>query len=189
MELNSQLLERLQNVDATREKRLEMARYIRERPGLFGDLLRIALQCREAEGPRACWVVEFVFKQEPGMLYPLLGSFSEELSGLRDESSIRPMAKICEMLATAYYRPGHGQVPPLETPHKQCLVETCFDWLIGPHKVATKAYSMAALYWFGGEFGWIRPELQAILTASYPREGAAYRARARQILNLLEKPQ
>lgn len=189
MELNYQLLKRLDYVDATRKERLAMAEEILETPGLLPDLIGICLGRDDAVGSRACWVLEFVFKKDPARLFPYLEVFTAGLSRLQEESSIRPMAKICEMLALGYYKPGKGKIPPLEVRHRERMAEACFDWLIGPHKVAPKAYSMQALYLLGEEFPWIRPELREVLKLNYAGGSAAYQARARQVLGLLEKSQ
>lgn len=164
-----------------------MAEEILGNPQWLPDLIGICLGRHDAIGSRACWVLEFVFNKDPARLFPYLETFTSGLSQLREESSIRPMAKICELLAGGYYQPGHRKKPPLESHHREGMAEACFDWLIGPHKVAPKAYSMQTLYLLGEEFPWIRPELQEVLKLNYANGSAAYQARARHILKLLEK--
>ena len=166
-----------------------MAEEILGTPGWLPDLLRICLGRHDAVGSRACWVLEFVFKKDPARLFPHLEAFTAGLPRLTEESSIRPMAKICELLLLGYYKPGKGVTPPLEARHRERMAEACFDWLIGPHKVAPKAYSMQALYLLGEEFPWIRPELREVLKLNYAKGSAAYQARARHVLDLLEKSQ
>ncbi|WP_420593296.1 adenylosuccinate lyase [Robiginitalea biformata] len=189
MELNNQLLQRLDYVDATRKERLAMAAEILGTPHWLPDLIAICLNRHDAIGSRACWVLEFVFKKDPARLFPYLGVFIDGLSRLQEESSIRPMAKICELLAGSYYKPGKGAKPPLESRHRERMAEVCFDWLIGPHKVAPKAYCMQTLYLLGEEFPWIRPELREVLKLNYAKGSAAYQARARHVLKLLKKSQ
>ena len=46
---------------------------------------------------------------------------------------------------------------------------------------------MTSLYLLGNKFEWIRPELQMILEQNYSLGSAAYKARARQILVLINK--
>lgn len=163
-----------------------MADDILEQPERFEPLLEIGLERNDYIGSRACWVLEFVCKGRLERIYPFLGRFTAGLPGLNEESSIRPMAKICELLTEAYYEGGET-VPPLSPEHKERMVSVCFDWLIGPYKVAPKAYCMRTLYLLSADFPWVRDALRDELQLRYPSGSAAYQARARHILKLLEK--
>lgn len=163
-----------------------MAEEILQHPDLFRPLLEIAIETHSDLGSRACWVVEFSFKKRPGLLYPHLEFFSSGLSGLRRSSSIRPMAKICELLTLSYYEKSTGNPPPLTLKQREKITAACFDWLLSSDKVAPQAYSMQALVLLGSEFGWIHPELQAIVEQHYSDGSPAYKARARQILKKLK---
>lgn len=166
-----------------------MAAEIRGHLEWFGPLLEIGLHHGPPIGCRAAWVAEFVCKQDLGALFPHLEALAEGLAGLRSDSSIRAMAKICEMLAEAYCAPqAKGPSPPLSREQRERITAACFDWLIGPHQVAPQAYSMRTLYLLGLEEAWVHGELRAVLEQGYPGGSAAYRARARHILKLLEKP-
>jgi hypothetical protein len=59
--------------------------------------------------------------------------------------------------------------------------------MINDEKVAPKAYSMNTLYLFGREFEWIHPELVMILERDFQMQSAAFKARAKQILQKLKK--
>lgn len=184
--MKSQLKKQLEYVDATRKKRREVAREILKNPKLIPPLLEIALEENNPTGSHAAWVLEFVIKEDPRPLYPLLEHFTAGLTGVTPESSIRPLAKICEMLLLAYYQAGKGlDRPPLKDRHKDKLTEACFDWLIGAEKVAPKAYSMRCLLLLGGEIGWVHPQLKGVLEQNYATGSPAYQARARQVLKKL----
>ena len=182
----SQLKQQLDYVDATRKRRLEMAGYILGHPNLLPSLLEIALDDQTHTGSRACWILEYVFKASPFFLYPYLDRFAAGLKRVRPESSIRPLAKICELLAISFYKPGdHTSRPPLTKQHKDALTEACFDWLLNTEKVAPKAYSMQTLLLLGGEISWVHPELRAVMEQNYASGSPAYQARARQVLRHL----
>ena len=66
------------------------------------------------------------------------------------------------------------------------IIETCLDWLIQDEKVASKAYSMRALYNFNKKHSWINEELKMILSQDYPNHSAAYKAAAKDILRKLK---
>jgi hypothetical protein len=182
----SQLKKVLNFVDATRKRRQEVALHILEHPELLPTLLEIGLEDDAVLGSRACWILEYVFKANPDLLYPFLDRLVYGLSSVRQESSIRPLAKICELLLIGYYKPtGTRPRPPLSDQHKEALTAACFDWLISAQKVAPKAYSMRSLLLLGHEITWVHPELRAVLEQHYHKGSPAYRARARHILKEL----
>lgn len=183
----AQLEKRLEYVNATRRERNTMALEVIARPGQFPYLLEVAFHRHDEIGSRACWIVEFVCKKDLGILQPYLDTFLAGLSDLREESSIRPMAKICELLCEAENRKKSAGPAPLHPEQKERLIEVCFDWLIGDHKVATKAYSMRCLYLLGRDIPWVRENLRAVLLQHIGSGSAAYKARAKQILEALEK--
>ena len=70
---------------------------------------------------------------------------------------------------------------------EQKIIESCFDWLILENvKVATKAYSIRALFELGKKNEWVYLELKRILSEDYTKYSAAYKAVAREILKKLE---
>ena len=163
-----------------------MARMILGTPEYIPHLLEIALEENNPTGSHAAWVLEFVIKEDPRPLYPLLDQFTAGLKRVTPESSIRPLAKICEILLMSYYLPGKGQDrPPLSDQHKKEMTEACFDWLLTTEKVAPKAYSMRSLWLLGRDIGWVYPQLKGVLEQNYAKGSPAYQARARQVLKKL----
>jgi hypothetical protein len=70
---------------------------------------------------------------------------------------------------------------------EQKIIESCFDWLILENvKVATKAYSIRALFELGKKNDWVYPELKRILTDDYVKYSAAYKAVAREIVKKIK---
>jgi hypothetical protein len=184
-----QLYKKLTYVNHSRSMRMEMAELVLNRPVLVRSLLEIGFRNEDPVSPRACWVLEFTARQDLRYLDPHLDQWATGLSVLNHESSIRPMAKICELLVLEYYgRSGDTGLSCLSPQHLELIATACFDWLIGPHKVAPKAYSMTSLYHLGKDFDWIHTELQMLLEIEYAAGSAAYKARARHILSKLRKP-
>jgi len=183
-----QLYDKLDYVNHSRSRRMEMAALFMHNPMLLKALLEIAVQNNDPVSPRACWILEYGVRQDHRFLDPQLDFWAENLSEFQLESSIRPMAKICELLVLEYYQSNLVPNPSaLEPAHIDLIATSCFDWLIGPHKVAPKAYSMTSLYHLGKDFDWIHPELCLILEKEYANGSAAYKARARQVLSKLRK--
>lgn len=160
-----------------------MSALILENPQLIEPLLDIGFNVDDPISNRACWVLEFTAKENLGYLFPYLDEFTSNLKRVHFDSSIRPMAKICEYLIKAYYSKVPNETQKILTEmHLERITSACFDWLIGEHKVAAKAYSMTCLLLLGGKFNWIHPELKMILEQNYATGSAAYRARARMTL-------
>ena len=178
----------MEKVSALRQSRQQMAIEVIERPEWFEPLLEICLNENNPTGSRACWVLEFVCKEQLWELYPYLDRFTSGLMSVTPQSSIRPLAKICELLTEAYYKTTDPTyTPPLTALHKERIAEACFAWLIGPCKVAPKAYSMQSLFLLGTEIQWIHDELLAVTARFYRQESPAYQARTRQVVARIKK--
>ena len=178
-----ELYKALNYLDATREKRGKMAAMVLVNPDLMKPLIEIAHEDKNPISSRACWVLEFVVKQRPFYLFPYLDLFAQNLNKVRLDSSVRPLAKICEILTTLYFSDKEKETQKyLSDVHLERIATAAFDWLIGEYKVASKAYSMTTLYLLGRKFDWIHPELRLVLEQNYVKGSAAYKARARQTL-------
>lgn len=178
----------LNYINASREKRSKMVIKIEEQPHLTPFLIEIIQEDSDPISCKACWVLECITKKN---LQPILNNIDEfilTLPILKLESSIRPASKICQLLVLDYYsRKSLKSKKILSNSHLNAISEAAFDWLIGEHKVAPKAYSMTTLLLLGREIAWIHPELQQILKQNYESGSAAYKARARMTLKSLEK--
>ena len=108
----------------------------------------------------------------PDLVWPQIAPILPRLQEMDRESSLRPLSK---MLAhTAEHR-------QLDENQQRQLIELCFAWLIGNHKVATKAHAMTALFHLGRKTPWIHRELMLTLEHNYHGETKGYQARARKI--------
>ncbi|MEH6679402.1 MAG: adenylosuccinate lyase [Sediminicola sp.] len=170
----------LSTIDHSLDHRKGMALRITADPSLVLPLLKTAFSGKDPQYIKACWVLELVAKENLQLLVAHLESFLENVPYLRSESALRPMAKICEYLATAHFVKGSIT---LDGKHLDLMASICFDWLIGNHKVATKAYAMESLYLLGKQFTWIHPQLGPVLEQNYALGSAAYMARARAVLS------
>ncbi|MGB6152393.1 MAG: adenylosuccinate lyase [Pricia sp.] len=164
-----------------------MSALILDNPKLVRPLINIAFTIDDPISNRACWVLEFTAKENLSYIFPYLGEFTENLKNVHLDSSVRPMAKICEYLMLAYFSktPNETQKALSET-HLERITTACFDWLIGNHKVAAQAYSMTCLLLLGRKFDWIHPELKMVIEQHYTSGSAAYKARARMTLTKLK---
>jgi hypothetical protein len=183
-----ELCQALNYVNATRENRGKMASKIQENPQLIPILIDISKENLDPISCKASWVLESLVKKELEFIFPYIDIFTHSLSSLTLESSIRPASKICSILVENYYSYKTSRSKKVLTKqHLNTIAEAAFDWLIGEHKVAPKAYSMTTLLLLGKEISWIHPELQLILKQNYENGSAAYKARARMTLKALKK--
>ncbi|QLE01914.1 hypothetical protein HX109_10235 [Galbibacter sp. BG1] len=181
--MNKKLATKLSYVSGYREHRQKAANFILEHQEYFPELLKYCFSNDEELAHKACWVTEYVCKSKLDLLYPHLNEFTQQLPSLRNESSIRPMAKVCELLCEAYFKSNNEDTKQfLKEEQLEKLVEINFDWLIADVKVATKAYAMHSLFLLGKKYNWIYPELKQTLLNGIPNHSAAYTARARHIL-------
>lgn len=165
-----------------------MAYLVLNDPFLMKPLMEIAFEIDDLISSKACWVMEFTARENLSYISPHLDTFTEKIGTVYLDSSVRPVAKVCELLILAYFSKTENQTQEvLNDSHLEKIATACFDWLIGDHKVAAQAYSMTSLLLLGKKFPWIHPELRLVLEQNYAQGSAAYKARARHTLAKLKK--
>jgi hypothetical protein len=140
---------------------------------------------------KAAWVLEWACTHgKLEWMLPHLDEFTLNISRLRFDSAIRPCAKICEQIATAYTSKKESDFKHCLTPtHINTIIETGFDWLITPQKIAVRAYTMNCLYLFGLQKDWIHPELEHMINTKIIKESKGCKARGTLIVSLIKKHQ
>lgn len=181
------LYENLNYVSHSLENRRNYANLIIAAPQLIPKLLEILFMVDDKTSCRAAWVLEFMCHDHLDLLAQHLGTFTENIHKVHLDPAVRPVAKICELLATAYYSKESNTIKAeLTRKRQERIIETCFDWMINDEKIAPKAYSMNTLYLFGQDFDWIRPELAQILERDFQMQSSGFKARARHILKKIK---
>ena len=182
-----ELYNALTYVDHSRLKRKEMSHLILNNPSNIPIIMEIAFQVDDPVSCKACWILEFMAKEQLSLLFPHIDNFVNNIGKVHLDPAVRPIAKICEVLMKSFFQSKDKKTcKALTTHHLESITSACFDWLIGGHKVAAKAYSMTSLLLLGRTFGWIHPELRIILEQNYQNGSAAYKARARMTLAKLK---
>lgn len=180
------LYQSLDYINATRRKRTEMSNIVLKNTDLLEPLMEIAFDVNNPISSKACWILEYVAKENLNYILPYIDIFTHNIGSLKLDSSVRPMAKVCGFLTKAYFSKTKNKTKEtLASDHLELMAAACFDWLIGEHKVAAKAYSMTSLLLLGRKFEWIHPELKMVLQLNYSSGSAAYKARARMTLSKL----
>lgn len=182
-----ELYQSLDYVDHSREKRTEMAQTVLSNPDLIFHLLDIINLTNDPISCKASWILEVLARKKLDLLFPYLDKFTDIIGQVKLDSAVRPVAKVCELLVLRLFNKKPGSINEYVTAkHLEKITTACFDWLIGNHKVAAKAYSMTSLFLLGKKYDWIHPELKMILEQNYHTGSAAYKARARMVLNKLK---
>jgi hypothetical protein len=174
-----------------RENRQRVANVVLENQSLFKDLVTITFYVDDKVSIKAAWILEWICTHHHLVwILPHLDEFSEKISTVKFDSAIRPCSKICEHLANAFYDKKENDIKnKLRANHIDTIVETGFDWLITPQKIAVRAYTMTFLYLFGLEKKWIHPELKHLILTKIIYESKGTKARGKFILTLIEKHQ
>lgn len=181
------LIQQLVKLKAYRKDREKLAHLVLEDTSSFKQLLKCCFKFDEAISYKAAWVLEIVCLKKIALLIPYFSYFLENLPKIHQHQAVRPLAKICEAIATQYYSKEMSSLKcALKKKHREQLTEICFDWLISNQKVAAKAYAMQTLWLLGNEFKWIHPELKIILEKDFSQQQPAFQARARHILKVLK---
>jgi len=183
----SQLYETLKGVDASRENRLKHAKMILEDMSLMPTLIDIMFMVDDKISCKAAWIFEYVCNEYIYGLIPYLDVFTKNLKRVHLDSAVRPVAKVCEILAKEYNSKHNKTIKKaLQAVHKERIIEVCFDWMIKDEKIAPKAYSMNTLFIFGKEYDWVHSELKQILEQDYSYQSAGFKARAKHIIKKIK---
>lgn len=175
-------------VDASRSSRLKYAGLVLDDLSLMPNLVELLFMVNDKVSYKAAWVFEYVCTENIYVIIPFLDEFTNNLKKVHFDSAKRPLAKVCEMVATANYSEQPNPINKmLLSKHKEHIIEACFDWMINDEKIAVKAYAMSTLYLFGQGYKWIHPELTELLEQDYPNQSAGFKARARHILKKIKR--
>jgi len=182
------LISALENMEnPKRENRETVANIVYNNQKLFKHLVSLTFEVDDKASIKAAWILEWVCTHgKLEWILPHLDEFTQNISRLKFDSAIRPCAKICEYVATAYTSKEKNDFQSvLTSQHIDTIIETGFDWLITPQKIAVRAYTMTSLYLFGLQKEWVHPELQYIISSKIIKESAGCKARGNKILKLI----
>ena len=183
--MHSELYKNLEFVNGLKESRQKYADEIIENPSLLSELIQICFSIQDKNSHKACWVLELVCYEKINWLQPYLDFICLNLDKLKNDSSIRPMSKLCLLLVMSHLKKSETKIILSEI-QLQKITETCFDWMINKNKVASKVYSMRTLYLLGNLYDWIHPELKIILEKNYSHQSPAYKAVTKEVLKRMK---
>lgn len=181
------LINELENLGtALRINRNRVRDVVLNNPQLIPYLVEITFEVDNKLSIKASWVLELVCEQNINLIIPHLDTFCKNIGTVKFDSAVRPISKICNFLAIYFNKRTPNSIKKsLTNTHIDLIIEAGFDWMIGNHKVATKAYAMNALYIFGKNKSWVHQELKLIILQNIPKESAAYKSRGKITLKLI----
>ena len=183
-----QFYDKLNYVNASRENRLKYANMVLNDMDLFPKLVEILFMVNDKVSCHASWVFEFVCIENIYTIVPHLDTFSKNIKHIKFDSAIRPVSKICSLIAAEATSKTLNPIKTLITPkQKEHIVEICFDWMISDQKVAVKVHAMETLFLLGKDSSWVHPELIQILEQDFLSQSAGYKSRAKRILKRIKK--
>lgn len=178
----------LSEVTTSRESRLNAAHLVKNDMALFDYLIDLLFKTDDKISCQAAWVLEFVCIDSSYVIIPHLDTFTKNIHKLYMESTLRSVSKICQLIAKSYNSKENNDFKKVLLPqHQERIIETCFDWMINKHKVATKVFAMETLFQFGQESPWILNDLKQILERDFHAQSAAFKSRAKHVLLRMKK--
>ncbi len=171
---------------AERIHRDKSAKFVSDHLETVTYLVEIVFEYQKRMNIKAAWILEIVCFKNVCSIAPFLDHFTQNLAKIKDESALRPIAKVCSFIARSYYSTPKNEINNKLTKNNiELIVESNFDWLIEDHKVACKVYAMDTLLLFGREFDWVHDELKLTLEKNMMSGSAGYKSHTRKILKEL----
>ncbi len=180
--MKTSLASKLEYVSGYRENRQKIANEVLEDKDLYLSLIAICFESDHKIAHKACWILELVSYQKIAWIVPQLDFFCTHLKTLENDSAIRSIAKVCQLLVMA----AEKNQLQLSQENKDLLIANCFDWLMRDIKVASKCYAMRTLAILSKENHWIKKELSAIIEKDFYSQSAAFKAVSKAVLKVLK---
>lgn len=152
---------------------------------LIEELVQLTLDSSAEFHVQAAWTLELVFLTKPTIIIPHLSTWCSKLDSIKNESALRPIAKICRGLVEKERKNQPKFL--LTTEQKEKIIEASFNWLISDKKTATQVFAMDSLYSCSDEYTWIKENLKEVLQKDISSKSNGYVSQARKILQKIEK--
>lgn len=167
--------------DSKRIYRDKVTDFVVKHPEVFPFLIALVFNGEETIAIKSAWVLELIYPKNNLLVDEYIDFFIANLNKIKDESALRPTAKICSFIAKDY----RDKQIELSKDQKEGLITQNFDWLIQEHKIATQVHAMETLYLLGNKSKWVHIELKSILEKDILVKSAGYQSRAKKILHKL----
>ena len=149
-----------------------IAAYIGSDPKRFEELMRLFFKGEYRVIQRAAWVLSFCTENYPGLTQPYISALVNYLEQPVPDAVKRNTLR-------------HLQSIPIPPELQGQLATVCFNFLSGTEPVAIKVFAMTVLAHLAQSEPDLGHELKIIIQDQLPYASAAFKARARTILQQL----
>jgi len=173
---------------AHRKVREDIANRVLKHPGDFSELISIALDLKDKNHYKACWILELVLEARLDLLDANLNDFCAILPLYKQDGAVRSASKICMFLIqkhVAQFKKGNTFLTAAQFGR---ITETCFDRMILDTKVASKVYAMRSLFNAGKIEKRLHAALLEIIGKDFPQHSPAYKSAAKDVLRQINSP-
>lgn len=106
---------------------------------ILSNVVNIAGEKNSKTSSKASRALEFVVQKSIDRILPFLEDIFKISKESNNDSVIRPMAKILEIITLAYFY--ENSTVYLSEEQLQQITSICFEWMITEQKIATQAYT------------------------------------------------
>lgn len=171
--------------ERSKENREKLTKFYVSCPESLPELIEGMLGAPYPENFFHAWVWDGVIQTGLDTAWPFLPELLPRLKQTNCEGVIRSLAKTCERVSEQLSVDGpESERPPIDPDLLEAMVSSCFDWLQGEHKVASKVFAMSTLWNLRHLGDWIEEELIEELRLQLPTASPGFRSRAVKILNM-----
>ena len=170
MELRNQILK-----EHTKENCECIIEWVNDSQARFNELFHLFINGEYRVAQRAAWPLSFCVIKYP---FLIKNKFAELIANLK-KTGIHDAVK----------RHTMRLLPSIEIPEKQegAVMDICFSYIEDPREaVAVKAFSLTVLEKMARKYPEIIPELTLIIEDQMPHQTAAFKVRAKKILQIFK---
>lgn len=160
--------QKIDNLGVASRINRENAADLFEKPEYLPILMQLIFDTSFKNHHKAAWVLEILTERNIEVIYPEIQFYCSNLHLIKKDSAVRALSNITRRIAYDYVKKKNDiAIQHLELQNIKQILETAFDWLIGPYPTAPKAFSMDIIYWFGtlkiDDYDWIHEALIEVI--------------------------
>jgi hypothetical protein len=176
--MNPNFYQLIKNSTAHTQSRELNGKYILANPHFLNELIQLSFDIKDKNHIKACNVLEKTVDMKIEIIKPHLDSFCNKLYLLKNDSAIRPIARIVKNIVFDNAK-NKNYITAIQL---EKIIDVCFDWLIADIRMAPKVYAMYTLHHIGKTHPWIYPDLKSIIEQDAPTQTIGYKSAAKKIL-------
>lgn len=179
-------LRKLVATTLTKIKVLKLTEIAKRKDFSVKDLIELTFDANQQIGFRAAWILENLMLNDSAIFLENLDELLLRFPQVVNPSCQRHYVKIFMFLTSPKSIPAIKT--KMEAANLEPIVETCFDWLIGPKvAIAVKCFCCEVLFNLKNRYDWLADELAREVTFLMKDGSAGIQSKGKRILNALQK--